>query len=495
MNGQYRDKPRSKGRVDRKLGHEMKNSNRLKQGYVSAGMRGLGLALAAVFMISAAVPTGAMAQDSRFVTLGAAVDPIVVTPGFTLTVEVDKPYTDLVVGNPGVADVFPLTDRSVYVQGNAPGSTNVALYDAQKKLIGSVIVQVRVDFGELQEAIDRAVPSANVEVSNVNNRVRLSGSVRDGLDLQRIVEIAQQYSAADVPVVNAVRVVDPQQVQLDVRILEVNRDASREFGVKTGVAGSNFTNSGDIGTQISGVLRIAGNQVDMVINAMEEKGLARRLANPQLVTSNGVEANFLVGGEVPITVSQPNEDGSGSTPTTVFRDVGVKLSFLPKILDGGMISLRVQPEVSNIDRELSGTDNQPGFSTRRADTTVSLMDGQSFAIAGLLQVDNERGISQTPWLGQLPVLGTLFRSTEFQKNETDLVILVTPHLVDPASPNQPLRTPLDDTRSSNDVELFLLGMMEVDRNTIQGFRTGEGIVGPYGHMIDLEYNDALIAKK
>ncbi len=472
----------------------------------------MGFVLAAVMMVGAGVPGAAMAQDTRFVTLGAKVDPIVVTPGFTLTVEVDKAYTDLVVGNPGVADVFPLTDRSVYIQGNAPGATNVALYDGQKKLIGSIIVQVRVDFGELQEAINRAVPSSSVEVSNVNNRVRLSGSVRDGLDLQRVLEIAQQYSAADVPVVNAVRVVDPQQVQLDVRILEVNRNAGRALGFQWGngsrtvtddngnttvIAGDEFTtppSSADVGTQISTVLRLAGNQVDLVINALEAKGLARRLANPQLVTSNGIEANFIVGGQVPFTSTTTDSEGKQSTGTEL-KDVGVKLTFLPKVLDGGIISLRVQPEVSNIDDQYAGADGNPGISTRRADTTVSLMDGQSFAIAGLLQVDNARTISQTPWIGQVPVLGALFRSTEFQKRETDLVILVTPHLVDPASPNQPLRSPLDDTRSTNDVELFLLGMMEVDRKTINAFRTGEGIVGPYGHMIDLEYSDALINKK
>jgi len=486
----------TRGLVDRKLGLEMKNTQGQKRLIPAAGLRGLGMLLAAVLMLGAAVPTGAMAQDTRFVTLGAKVDPIIVTPGFTLTVEVDKPYTDLVVGNPGVADVFPLTDRSLYIQGNAPGATNVALYDAQKKLIGSVIVQVRVDFNELQEAINRAVPSSTVEVSNVNNRVRLSGNVRDGLDLQRVLEIAQQYSAADVPVVNAIRVVDPQQVQLDVRILEVNRNAGRALGVQWGSPGDEMTTpaaTGDVGTQISTVLRLAGNQVDVVINALEAKGLARRLANPQLVTSNGVEANFIVGGQVPFTTTSTDDTGKTSTATQLV-DVGVKLTFLPKVLDGGIISLRVQPEVSNIDDQYGTADN-PGISTRRADTTVSLMDGQSFAIAGLLQVDNTRTINQTPWLGQVPVLGALFRSAEFQKRETDLVILVTPHLVDPASPNQPLQSPLDDTRSSDDVELFLLGMMEVDRKTINGFRTGEGIVGPYGHMIDLEYNDALINKK
>jgi len=126
---------------------------------------------------------------------------------------------------------------------------------------------------------------------------------------------------------------------------------------------------------------------------------------------------------------------------------------------------------------------------------VSLRDGQSFAIAGLLQVNNDRNIEQVPWLGQIPILGTLFRSASFQKNETDLVILVTPRLVDPATPNQPLVSPMDTTRSSNDVEMFLLGMLEVDRDMIKSFREGEGVIGPYGHMIDLEFGDAVIEKK
>lgn len=461
------------------------------------GFRAMALALVGAMAV-AALPAVTEAQ-TRLVVLGSTiVDPIEITPGFTLTVEVDKPYVDLVVGNPGVADVFPLTDRSVYIQGNAPGATNVALYNAQKQLIGTIIVQVRVDFGELQEALDTAVPSSSVQVSNVNNRIRLSGQVRDNVDLQRILDIANQYSAEGQPVVNAVRVIDPQQVQLDVRILEVSRSAGRDLGINLqstefNTRGGLTPNGTPFGSFVGNLLSVSGSDVDVVINALEIKGLARRLANPTLVTSNGIEANFTVGGEVPISTAATDENGNVATETD-YRDYGVKLSFRPVVLDNSMISLRVQPEVSDVDASLT-VNGQPSFISRKADTTVSLRDGQSFAIAGLLQVNNERNIQQVPWLGQVPVLGALFRSAAFQKNETDLVILVTPRLVDPATPNQPLVSPMDTTRSSNDVEMFLLGMLEVDRDMIKSFRTGAGVIGPYGHMIDLEFSDAVIEKK
>jgi pilus assembly protein CpaC len=460
--------------------------------------------IAAFVMLAAVATTGTVSAQDRFVVLGQAgrVEPVEITPGFTMTIEVDKPYVDLVVGNPGVADVFPLTNRSVYIQGNAPGATNVTLYGASKELLGTIIVQVRVDFGELQDAINNAVPSANVQVTNVNNRIRLSGEVRDNVDLGRILDIAKQYAAAEDQVVNAIRVTDPQQVQLDVRILEVSRTAGRELGVEMtayndGVqrATTRGSASGNVpfGSFVGNLLSIAGTDIDVVINTLEAKGLARRLANPTLITSNGVEANFTVGGEVPISSVVKSENGDLEQETS-YREYGVRLTFRPVVLDNSMISLRVQPEVSDVDTSLN-VNGQPAFISRKADTTVSLRDGQSFAIAGLLQVDNERNLKQVPWLGQVPVLGTLFRSTAFQKQETDLVILVTPRLVSPASPGKPLVTPLDTTRSSNDVELFLMGMLEVDRDMIKAFRDGEGIVGPYGHMIDLEFGDALITKK
>jgi len=486
----------------------MKNRNSTRAGSSAAPLRSFFMrALCAVWL--AAVPmlalgSAAQAQDT-FAALGSGtVEPIVISPGFTLTIRTDKAFSELVVGNPGVADVFPLTNNSIYVQANSTGSTNIAFYDAGKQLIGTVLVSVRIDFGQLQTAIDRAVPSARVEVSNVNNRIRLSGEVKDNVDLARVLDIARQYTAdpeRDL-VVNAIRVTDPQQVQLDVRILEVSRNAGRSLGVELDATHNGadlFTTEGSATTElpfgsfVGGLLQVAGADIDVVINALESKGLARRLANPTLVTTSGIEANFVVGGEVPISRTVTAENGSVSTETA-YREYGVRLNFRPVVLDGGMVSLRVRPEVSDVDTSLN-VNGQPAFISRKADTTVSLRDGQSFAIAGLLQVDNERNVKQVPWIGQIPVLGALFRSTAFQKKETDLVIVVTPHLVQASSANQPTLSPLDGTRSSNDVELFLLGMLEVDRDMIISFRDGVGIVGPYGHMIDLEFSDALVTKK
>lgn len=461
------------------------------------------LSVIAVVALMAGLSQPVEAQE-RMVALGgdSVVEPVTIKPGFTLTLRTDRPFSDIVVGNAAVADVFPLTDSSVYVQANTPGATNVSFYGPNRELLGVTILNVRVDFNDLQQAINRAVPNADVSVANVNGRVRLSGEVRDGPSLQRVIEIAEQFS--DQPVLNAVRVTDPQQVQLDVRILEVSRRSGRELGVE--LTGTNDgvrriqTGTGPLGGQVpfgsfvGNLLSIAGTEIDVVINALEAKGMARRLANPTLVTSNGVEANFVVGGEVPITTTTLNAEGVPIGTGTDYREYGVRLNFRPVVLDNSLISLEIRPEVSDIDTSVT-VNGQPAFISRKADTTVTLRDGQSFAIAGLLQVDNERNVQQVPWIGQVPVLGALFRSTAFQKRETDLVILVTPRLVRPSSPNEPLVTPLDTTRSSNDVELFLLGMLEVNRPMIRSFVDGTGIVGPYGHMIDLEFDDALVEKK
>lgn len=451
----------------------------------------VGLCLALV-----ALP-GTLAAQERFLALGGsrAVEPVIMKPGFTLTVQTDRPFSDIVIGNSTIADVFPLTDDSVYVQANTPGATNVSFYGPDKELLGVMILNVRVDFQELQQAINRTVPNANVSVGNINGRVRVSGEVRDGPSLARVLELAEQFS--DQPILNAVRVTDPQQVQLDVRILEVSRNAGRELGVgllsdkgNTGIPSTNVP----FGSFVGNLLSIAGTEIDIVINALETKGLARRLANPTLVTSNGVEANFVVGGEVPIQETTLNPEGVPIGTGTEYREYGVRLNFRPVILDNSKISLEIRPEVSDIDTSVT-VNGQPAFISRKADTTVTLRDGQSFAIAGLLQVDNERNVQQLPWIGQIPILGTLFRSTAFQKSETDLVILVTPRLVRPSAPGEPLISPLDGSRSSNDVELFLLGMLEVNKDMIRSFVDGTGIVGPYGHMIDLEFDDALVKKK
>ena len=449
----------------------------------------------------ALTPVAATAQVQKISLSDNQMSRVVMASGVTLNIETDGPFAEILIGNTEVLDVFPISSTSLYIQSKRSGNTNITLYSQSKELLEVIDVLVRTDFSEVNRVIQSAVPSARVEVDNLNNRIRLSGLVKDNLDLRRVLEIARQYSSE--PVINGIIVESAQQVELDVRILEVERNSGRNLGVDllarrgtneifetTGAARNDI--NGPFGLAVGELLEVSGTNIDFVINALETRGLARRLANPKLVTTSGIEANFVVGGEVPINTSSRDASGNLSSSTS-YREYGVRLNFTPQVLDDELIRLRIAPEVSDIDPSVN-VNGQPGFISRKAETTVLLRNGQSFAIAGLLQSNNARGSDQVPWLGQLPVIGALFSSREFQKRETDLVILVTPRLVQPATPDTPLSSPLDETVPSNDVELFLLGMLEVDNQLLTRFREGRGAPGPYGHIIELEFEDGIIKK-
>jgi pilus assembly protein CpaC len=203
------------------------------------------------------------------------------------------------------------------------------------------------------------------------------------------------------------------------------------------------------------------------------------LAEPNLVALSGETASFLAGGEIPYSIPT----GANQPPAVAFKEYGIRLNFTPTVLDNGLINLQLEPEVSEV--ASIATNGAPVLSTRRARTSVEVRDGQSFAIAGLLRTVHTKTQEQLPWLGQLPVIGALFRSSAFRENESDLVIIVTPRLVQPTKPGRPLATPLDKTKGSNDVEFFLLGALEVDNKTIKKFQDGTGVIGPYGHVVDL----------
>jgi pilus assembly protein CpaC len=228
-----------------------------------------------------------------------------------------------------------------------------------------------------------------------------------------------------------------------------------------------------------------GVRIDTLVTALETKALLRRLAEPNLVALSGDVATFEAGGQIPVPIAVTSGIGV-ATPTIEFKDFGVLLKFRPTVLNNDIINLSINPEVSELDFtnavQISGT-TIPALTRRTATTTVELRDGQSFAIAGLLQADNLRNISQVPWLGSVPVLGTLFRSSSFQKQETDLVIIVTPHLVQPAPPGARLATPLDSTVPSNDADFFLFGNMELRKQFNEYVTSGGDVHGPYGDMI------------
>jgi pilus assembly protein CpaC len=233
-------------------------------------------------------------------------------------------------------------------------------------------------------------------------------------------------------------------------------------------------------------LATKGGSLDVTLSALETKGLIRRLAEPDLVALSGDTASFLAGGEFPVPTAQSS--GAGGVPiiTTEFKPFGVMLTFVPTVLAGGIINLRLVPSVSELDFtqaiQASGF-LIPSITKREARTTIELRDGQSFAIAGLLQARNHRDISQLPWIGSVPVLGALFRSAAYQQLETDLVVIVTPHLVAPSVPGQRLASPLDNYLPTNDVDFFLMGDMEQKKKFRDYITSGGDIQGPYGHMI------------
>jgi pilus assembly protein CpaC len=220
-----------------------------------------------------------------------------------------------------------------------------------------------------------------------------------------------------------------------------------------------------------------GTNVDVMIRALEQRSLAKRLAEPNLVTTSGDTASFLAGGEFPFPVSAANNQIS-----IEFKQFGIALGFTPTVLSNGLINLKIAPEVSDIDEtnsvSVAGV-RIPGLVVRRANTTVELKDGQSLAIAGLLQHTRNNEQRQLPWIGQVPVLGTLFRSSEYQKSESDLVIIVTPRLVKPKRPGDILSTPLDGPVAANDVDFFLNGRSEIENADRRRHE-----VAQVGHIID-----------
>lgn len=452
------------------------------------------------------------------------------------TFKVDTAFATIVAGSPDIVDVKSLSDHLIYVQGKQTGTTNVILFDSSMKQIGILDVEVVIDTSNLQQNIRTSTGAQGIRVSASEGQVVLSGIAADAVVAERAMAIATSSVAKGGTVVNAMSVAAPQQVMLEVRFLEVNRDAGRDLGVNLYAANANGTNvgntglgtatarrvpiggvNGDVGAPPTGSLPLlgtvgtlvgtaggvaappfgslltsivrtaGGGSVDLLITALETKGLARRLAEPNLTTLSGDAARFLAGGEFPVPVaSTAGTAGLVPTVTIEFKKFGVELAFVPTVLSRGVINLRVEPSVSELDFanavQIAGT-VIPALTRRDARTTVELRDGQSFAIAGLLQTRNRQDVSQLPWIGSVPVIGTLFSSKSYQQQETDLVIIVTPRLVAPAAPGQQLASPLDSRLPANDVDFFLNGQMEVRKRYDDYVNSGGDVKGPYGHII------------
>ncbi|MEM7067309.1 MAG: type II and III secretion system protein family protein [Pseudomonadota bacterium] len=420
------------------------------------------------------------------------------------TVRTDASFSEIVVGDPDIASVTPLTDRSFYIVGNTTGTTGIALYDTESNLVAVLDVEVGPNTNQLNTALKAALPSSKVKATTTNGRVVLKGKAKDAKAAAKARAIAEKY---DEDLIDAVKVNGSQQVKLEVRFLEAQRNRGKELGVGTRVR--RITNRTDtfgasnavgspagvlLGNLISGSVPFGqfitsfiegGTNVDVAIQALEDRGLARRLAEPNLVALSGDTASFLAGGEFPIPVEH-GDDGI----EIEFKEFGVGLKFTPTVLDNGLINLKLAPEVSQLDFTNAvnfGNGGQiPAIVVRRAETTLELRDGQSFVLGGLLQSNTNVSKRQVPWIGDIPILGALFRSAAYQRDETDLVIIVTPRLVKPLRPGEEPVTPFDSTAPSNDVDLFVNGDLEVSRAHLQRLADARDGVLKSGHVIELE---------
>ncbi len=438
--------------------------------------------LLALSLLALAVP--AAAQTVHYDLATTAVLRINLPVSQAVTVTMSSSVGKVVSADSAIADAQPITDRSIYLVGRTFGTTTVNLFSTDGAPIGLLAVEVGADTADMARSIKTALPSSKVKVAAINGRVHLSGSVSDALSKQKVLEIVGQYGSP--AIIDTMTLEGGQQVNLEVRILEARRDAGRELGIawggSVGPVNVNVNDTGEAGSFSNFMTNIIagglGIDLNVTISALENKGLVRTLAEPNLTTLSGIGASFLAGGQVPIRVA--DKDGNIALD---YKDFGVRLNFTPVVLDGDRIQLHLAPEVSGIGGVTAGGD--PVFNTRNLDATVELRDGQSFAVAGLLQSGTTMSQDQLPWLGDVPILGSLFKSSSFQKHDTELVVIVTPRLVQPTVPGQLAATPLDQTRPANDLEFFALGQMEVTPKMMDAFQQGSGIVGPYGFIIDL----------
>ena len=465
-----------------------------------------GVALAAGLLLAGAQLTPALAQaDAESSSPAQAV----IGVGKSQVVELPIPYSEVMIADPKIADVLPLTSRSVYVVGKTIGSTALTLYGPGKTLIASVDVVVSADISGLKGQINSLMPAERIAVSAANQSIVLSGVVASPSAMSRALALAESYAPGKV--INMMSVEGTQQIMLSVRFVEMERKVAKDLKVNVSrpelgdsssspglqvVTGDTLSGTVNLLENTFGAavqrIRAGGGNLSLLFDALEQKGLVKTLAEPTLVAMSGDTASFLAGGEFPIPVQRTaGAAGTDGSITIEYKRFGVALAFTPTLLQDGMINLVVNPEVSSIDRDISivlGPIRIPGIKVRRAHTTVELRDGESFTIAGLLRDDYISQIRQYPFIGDIPVLGALFRSNGYRHEETELVIVVTPHLV--TARRGDIATPADGFMPPSDFERFLLGAAEAGVSTRPEMRAlmssgpGKGgIEGPHGHVL------------
>ena len=464
------------------------------------------LALSAVQL--PALPAFAQDQGIIRVTTEETAESVLVPLNRAIVLESDVPFAELSVANPGIADIATLSDRTIYVLGKSPGRTTLTLLGADGRLITNVDVIVNPNLAELKELVDDIMPDEKIEIRAANDGIVISGVASGTRTLARIVELAERFAPGRVT--NIATVGGRHQVKLKVRFAEMSRTVGK--GIAGSVEGTDGGNTiGETGTfltpgngsliggtpvtvgtdtlgAIGTVFSVGSASIGVLLEALENKGLVRTLAEPNLVTISGNEASFLAGGEYPY----PAIDDDGQV-TVEFKPFGVAMQFKPVVFDNKQINLTMDVEVSSLDTATTVSfagGSFPALTIREATTVVELRDGQSIAIAGLLQDNFTDAAAQIPFLGDVPILGALFRSSSYQREQTELVVIVTAHLVSPVDGDNFL-LPTDRVRPPTEGELFLLGKTQGNLRDTNRFSpdnaeavAAQDFSGSYGYVLE-----------
>jgi pilus assembly protein CpaC len=421
------------------------------------------LAASVALVALAPAVTPAAAQASMEARTGATLNLAV---NKSQTLRVPRPFARIAIGNPEIADVQPVTTTAAYLLGRKIGTTNMTLYDRKGAVIAVVDVVVTPDAMGLKQKLAEVLPTESIGVQVANDTVILSGTVASAAAVERAMSIAEAY--APKKVINSLGVGTAQQILLEVRFAEMTRGTVQSLGISSVSYGAN---AGSITTNNGGTITTPGNGLNSVatfgaalnfaglsvrLQALEREGMIRTLAQPNIIALSGETANFLAGGEFPV----PTGVAINGQIAIEFKQFGVGLAFTPTLLEDGLINLLVAPEVSSLDPAAGidiGNLRIPGLRVRRARTTLELRDGQTFALAGLIQNDFRDTVNRVPLLGRIPILGALFRSQGYERQETELVILVTPRIVRPVAAGTALQLPTDRMLEPSDADFLLMG--------------------------------------
>ena len=430
--------------------------------------------------------------------------------GKSIILKSDRPAKRVSIADPAVADFVLISPYEIYVTGKASGVTNLTLWQ-NKKIFAIYDLEVSYDVSRLKQKLHDVLPGErDLRVIATHDSITLAGKVSNTANLSQAMALARTF-APEGKVTNLIEVGGVHQVMLEVRMAEMSRSLVRKFGINFNyVKGGQFgvstlgglsqvvsPNDANILTQdasgalspvqllvspaVNALFRFMSNGANWTgfIDALKQDGLVKILAEPTLVSLSGQTANFLAGGEFPIPVPQ----GLG-TVAIEYKTFGVGLSFTPTVLSENKIVIKVEPEVSELDFSIAAQIQGyvvPGLTTRKASTVIELADGQSFAIAGLLSETVRDVLDKFPLLGDIPILGTLFRSRQFQKHETELIIIATPHLVKPLNMEEQT-LPTDYYKEPDDTEFYILGFMEGRESTSPSVTKGK-LDGDFGHTM------------